>query len=135
MSDESLLRAVTANKTDALGDFGNGVIPVVLVFDGNVPREPLRLQFIEHGGNVRHAGAVGHIVRLRALLIQVLHVTADDVSLEDPQAFNGLKPGAHPMPDIRAGTDAGVAIFHHGKNVIWVPHLVIRIVRALAVVS
>src|SRR5439155_21002630 len=72
-------RCVAADEADALGDVGDGIFPLVFVFDGDVAFEVLALQFIQNCRNVRHAGAVWQVVRLDlAELVQVFQVTADD---------------------------------------------------------
>ena len=74
-------RCVAADEADALGDVGDGIFPLVFVFDGDVAFEVLALQFIQNCRNVRHAGAVWQVVRLDlAELVQVFQVTADDTA-------------------------------------------------------
>jgi len=54
---------------------------------------------------------------------------ADDAALKDFQAIERVQPRAHPMTDVRRGTDARVAIFHHAEDVIRVPHFIAGVIR------
>ena len=82
MGSHLCLFAVVFDESDALGNFGHAVVPVVLVFDGDIPLKALRLQFIEAGLDVGHTRPEGHVVGAGARLVQVFEVAADDPAFE-----------------------------------------------------
>ena len=102
---------------------------MILVFDGEIADEPLSLRFFQDAGHVRDAASVRHVMGGQAHLIQILQVAGDDMAFQDAQALDRFQAGADPMPGIRTDTDARVAVFDQGEDVIGVPHTVAGVVR------
>jgi hypothetical protein len=125
---------VSAHEADALRGVGHVVFPVVFVFDGNVAGEILAFQFIQNTGNISDAGAVGNVVRVGRHFAHVMEMHADDMALQNFQAFHGLQTGVNPMAGVGARADARVAVFDDAQNVIGIPHFVIGVGRLAVVV-
>ena len=65
---------VGAEVADALGDFGEIVLPVVLVFDGDVAAKSVFANFVEDRDVIDDAGAERAVVRPFFDRFAVLHV-------------------------------------------------------------
>ena len=123
-------RGVTANEPDALGDFGDVVIPVVLVFERDIAVEALAFQFVEDPGHIGDAGAEGHIVGVGSHAIEILQMTADEAAFKDLEAFHGVQIRAHPMAGIGAGANPAVPVSDQVGHVLRIPNLIVGIVGA-----
>src|SRR4029453_16854436 len=117
------LLAVLANEIDALLDFRHAVVPVVLVFDGDVSLKALLLQFVQDLADAANAGSIGHVMARRTEVALVLKVAADDPALEHSQAIDRIKAAGLPVTGVGASTDARVPILGNLDDVMRVPDL------------
>src|SRR5258705_13939990 len=84
-----------ADVTDALRDILHRVLPVTLVFDGDVPVELLPAQFAQDAFHVGDAQAEREVGRIGvAGLNDIFQMNADDAALENLEASDGIHAGA-----------------------------------------
>jgi tRNA A-37 threonylcarbamoyl transferase component Bud32 len=124
------LRAVIADEIYALLYVGNRIVPIVLVFDGDVAGKALGLQFIQNFLYLADTGAERHGMAVHTNNVLVNKVATDDAAFEQLDGFQRIKPGANPVAGVGAGADAAVAVFHDGKDIFGVPHFVAGITVA-----
>src|SRR5438477_7294431 len=70
--------SVIAHEINALFDLRQRSLPVILVFDGDVPIEPLFLELVEGPFDVAHSLPVRHIVAF-SIIRFVFEMAADDM--------------------------------------------------------
>jgi len=119
-------------KRHALRDFGHGIQPVVLVFDGEAALKTLTCDFLQHQPGLAHTGAPGDIVGAAdAEFVEVFEVEASDSadSAERLDRLERIDPRTRPVARIGAGADPFAATLAHLQH-----GLVVPVVRRLGVV-
>src|SRR2546428_8372632 len=99
-SGASLFRSrVVAHEANAPGHVRQRVLPIILVFDGDVPVETLPFEFIEDFFDLAYASAVRHVVMAGvAKHIAVFQMTADDAAFQNLQGVHRIDARSQPMP-------------------------------------
>ena len=119
------------DEIDAGADLGDAVIPVVLMFDGDMPIKFLLFKLFQTSCDIDYARARDDDRGFTEGGF-VLHMHADDAAIQNPQAFDRLQVGGTPVPEVRAGSDAFVAALYDSTDVERVPDLVFRIAHGAA---
>ena len=119
-------------EVDVSLHFRDVVVPLILVFDGDMAVEILFLQFFKAGSDVHYAFTRNDHFGLTSACL-VLEVDTDDATVEDSKALDGFEVGSAPVAQVSAGADTFVATFYKAADVKRVPDFVIRIAHGAAV--
>src|SRR4029077_13104814 len=96
---------VLADEIDALLVFRHAMVPVVLVFDGDVAFEALLFQFVKDLADAANTRPIRHIMAQRAEVGLVLKMTADNPVFEHPNTIDWIKAAGLPVAGVGARTD------------------------------
>src|SRR5712671_6007414 len=121
----------TADIPNALRDVRDGVLPIALVFGGDIPVEFLPAQFTQdafHMGYTQTKRQVGRIGV--AGLNDVFQMNADDAALKDFQPGDRIHAGARPVAHVGTDAETLVAVLDEREDVVWIPKFVVRFVGA-----
>ena len=125
------------DKADALADITHRVIPVIFVFDTDIAIELLVFELLEHGSDIGDARAENDIMLPGSERGTILHMHANNTAGENLHAVEGHHAGGLPMPNVRAGANARITVFHEFSDEFRVPDFIvgIRCIPAMLMVA
>src|SRR5438067_1858035 len=85
------LLSVLPHEINALFDFGQAALPVVLILDGDIALEVLLFEFVQDSFDIAGSLPIGHIVGRWTIVAFVLQMAADNPALKHSNTVDRIK--------------------------------------------